>query len=191
MLLATIRLGPVEHHRRYVRSRKLYPLKAPRGDLRNDADVLLDDLLKAKEGDGRNDGRKASWISDATWQLVDRKASVRKRGDSRTLRSLKILVRRAFRKDRRNRAKVAAQEAQLYLEEGEIKKAFGAIKGWYRDVGPRPAAPSWEDINTTREEYIQLYNPQVPVGDPIPIHVEPFAIRDDAPSEDEVIDAVR
>ena len=36
-----------------------------------------------------------------------------------------------------------------------------------------------------------MYNPQVPVGDLIPIHVRPFAtIRDDAPSEDEVIDAV-
>ena len=29
----------------------------------------------------------------------------------------------------------------------------------YRDAGPRPAAPSREDINKSREEYIQQYNP--------------------------------
>ena len=80
MLMATIRLGSVKHHRRYVRSRKQYPLRAPSGDLRNEADVLLEDLLRAKEGDEKDDGRKASWISDATWKLVNRKASARKRG---------------------------------------------------------------------------------------------------------------
>ena len=190
MLVATLSLCSVKHHRRYVRCRSKYPLQSPSGDARNEADVLLEDLLKAKERKEKTDGRKASWVSDATWKLVSQKASARKRGDRRALRSLKVLVRRSFRKDRRNRAKVAALEAQQYLAGGEIRKAFGAIKGWYRDAGPRPAKPSREDINATRREYIKLYTPQDPVGDPIPIHAEPVVINDDAPTEDEVVEAV-
>ena len=124
MLLTTIRLGSVKHHRRYVRSRKQYPLRAPRGDLRNDADVLLEDLLKAKEGDRINDGRKASWISDATWKLVDRKASERKRGSRRTLRSLKILVRRSFRKDRQSSAIFGRRGDQedIWSHQGNVQR---------------------------------------------------------------------
>ena len=77
MLLATICLSSVKHHRRYVRNRKRYPLRVPSGDVRNEADVLLEDLVKAKEEKERDDGRKASWILDDTWKLVNRKVSAR------------------------------------------------------------------------------------------------------------------
>ena len=46
----------------------------------------------------------------------------------------------------------------------------------YKDAGPRPAAPSQEDINKMcKDKYIQLHNPrQVPVVDLlIPIQIGP------------------
>ena len=93
--------------------------------------------------------------------------------------------------DRRSRAQAAAAAAQAHLEKNEIRKAFGSIKGWYRDAGPRPSKPSREDIEVTRAEYVELYTPREPTEGPIPLHIEPYLINDAAPTESEVMQAVR
>jgi hypothetical protein len=135
--------------------------------------------------------RNSSWISVATWTLIDQKAAARKRGDAATLRVLKKSVQRALRKDRRARAAAAAATATAYLGQGQIRKAFGAIKGWYKDVGPRPHKPSREDINITRAEYENLFAEEEPCDDPIPLHIEAVPVNDEPPTEDEVVESVR
>ena len=83
--------------------------------------------------------------------------------------------------DRKLRAQAAAAAAQAHLEKNEIRKAFGSIKGWYRDAGPRPSKPSKEDIEVTRAEYVELYTPRSkPMEGPIPPHIEPYLINDAA-----------
>ena len=77
------------------------------------------------------------------------------------------------------------------MEAGEIQKAFGAIKGWYRDAGPRPSKPSKEDIEVTQAEYVELYTPREPTEGPIPLHITPYPINDEPPTEDEVMQSVR
>ena len=76
------------------------------------------------------------------------------------------------------------------LEGGKIREAFGTLKGWYRDVGPRPPLPSREEIETTRVEYETLFNEEEPHSPPFPIHTTPFAISDNPPTEEEVVEAL-
>ena len=98
LVLGTLLLESVKHHRRYVRSRGTYPVR-PLGPLkRNRADGLLDDLREAakKEAPDAGDMRNNSWISEPAWRLVDQKAAARRRGDSATLRVLKKSVRRSL-----------------------------------------------------------------------------------------------
>ena len=59
------------------------------------------------------------------------------------------------------------------MEKREIRKAFGAIKGWYKEAGPKPPKPSAEELNLTGAEYANLYaDDEEPSEDPIPIHVK-------------------
>jgi len=116
-LAGTLRLPSVKHHQRYVRERGAYPIR-PLGPLEgNRADDLLAELGEAAKKDkpDTREMRNSSWISAATWMLIDQKAAARKRGDAATLRVLKKSVQRALRKDRRARAAAAAATVEAYL----------------------------------------------------------------------------
>jgi len=92
LLIAALRLGSVKNHQRYVRSRTKYPIK-PIGILEgNRADGLLEELkadaARRKKDENR---RNASWITQATWVLIDWKAAAPKAGNGGLLRALKRL----------------------------------------------------------------------------------------------------
>ena len=189
MLVATLRLGAVKHHRRYVRARSEYPIKPVGPFEANRADTLLQDLeeaAKAEKAKRDATGRVNSWITPLTWRLIDQKTAARRSGYGLLARSLSKKVSRSLKQDRKARARRAGMQAQSFLEKGEIREAFGCIKGWYREVGPRPPKPSAEELNLTGSEYANLYAEEAPSEDPIPIHVDSFDIDDDPPSEDEI-----
>ena len=131
-VLAVFRLGPVQSHRRYVKQRTHYPIKQAPPRERNAADILLSELQEAAAEPERDSHRSRSWITKATWQLIDRKASARRSGDLDVVRTLKGQVRRALQRDRKARAAAAAALAEQFLSEGDIHKAFGAIRGCVR-----------------------------------------------------------
>ena len=192
MLIAVLRLGSVKNHQRYVRSRTKYPIKPVSILEGNRADGLLEELAAAAaRREKEENGRNASWITQATWALIHRKAAAQKAGNGGLLRTLKMSVCRALNADRKARAQSAAAAAQSHLEKGEIRKAFGSIKGWYRDAGPKPSKPSKEDIEVTRAEYVDLYTPRVPTEGLIPLHIAPYLVNDAPPTEEEVMHAVQ
>ena len=186
VLVAKVRLSSKRHHRRYARSRSTYPIPKLKPEDMTPAERLLAELTEAADKGSKTNGRDNSWISDRTWKLMDRKADARKMGSTTLKRALTRVMRRSICKDRTARAEAAANEACIFLERSEIRNAFGAIKGWYKDVGPRPPKPSREEIDATRAEYEKLYTDTPPVGDPIPILVEAAEIDDDPPTEGEV-----
>jgi len=188
ILVATLRLGSVKNHQRYVRSRGVYPIKRLAPLEGNRADGLLDDLREATEKRRPVDYEKRqSWITDLTWRLIDQKSAARRNGETAILRVLKRKVQRSLKKDRAARAALAGNIAKLHLEQGNIREAFGAIKGWYRSAGPRPHKPSREDINLTRAEYANLFDEALPSEDEIPLHAPQFDIDDTPPTEGEVV----
>ena len=74
-----------------------------------------------------------SWISDATWKLVDHRAMLRKKGElsSRGSRVLNRQVRAALKAPRYQRASKAAEQIEMSLKAGEPKEAWRVLKGWY------------------------------------------------------------
>jgi len=133
-VVATLRLGSVKHHQRYVKRRSNYPIRPVEFPDGNRADTLLSDLQEAVTPPTREESCISSWISEATWQLIDQKALARRLGNWEQVRALKLPVRRALVRDRVSRAKAVTAQAQVHLEAGNIQKAFSAIKGWYRDT---------------------------------------------------------
>ena len=190
-LVGTLRLVSEKEHRRYVNSRSKYPISPTPRNERSRAEELLAELREAATPPPKEPGRTNSWISSATWRLIDQKAMARKIGDSLQLRSLKRRVRTALKNDRRTRREAAATACQQFLARGEIREAFGAIKGWYRDRGPRSAKPSKEEIAKTRREYVKLYTDETPTSTPLPLHTRQFPINDEPPTEEEIVECLK
>jgi len=78
-----------------------------------------------------------------------------------------------------------------YLKAGDSAAAFGVAKRWYRKVTGRPPPPAREDMEETADTYEQLYSAEPPPGHPIPLPPPPTSpVRDDVPSEAEIISAI-
>ena len=110
-IIAMLRLGPIQKHRRYVRMRDQYPIKPIDFLEGNRSDALLEDLKEAATPKGKEDCRSNSWISEATWRLIDQKAAARRRRDRAQVQLLKRSVRKSLIKDRVTRARTAAVTA--------------------------------------------------------------------------------
>jgi len=189
-LVGTMKLDTEQQHRRYVRSRKRYPIKTQKPEEMNQADEILEELRSHATDREKTDGRSNSWISDPTWRLIDQRTASRKIGNQTTTRQLGRQVKRALHGDRMARAAAAAASACSLLEEGKIRDAFGAIKGWYKSASPRPAKPSIEELELTRAEYKNLYSAEEPSEAPFPIFAEPSDINDGPPTESEVVESL-
>jgi len=78
--------------------------------------------------------------------LIDQRASARRFGHYELLGNLKKAVNRPLKRNWKARCTAVGRKAQSFLEDGKIREAFGALKGWYRDAAPQPTKPSREDL---------------------------------------------
>ena len=190
ILVSTLKLSSVSHHRRYARTRSTFPIRLTIDNASSEADRIHAELAECREKKGKTNGRDNSWIRGNTWTLIDRRIDARKLGEGQLARELGRQIRKSLKKDRRNRTTAVAQTIETLLTANEPREAFQALQGWYKDVGPRPTLPSREEIDATRDEFQQLYTAEIPQSPPVPIHVTPFAIADEPPGEEEIIDAL-
>jgi hypothetical protein len=174
MLKCRMTLASERSHRRYVGSRKAFPIPKQKPDDMSRADAILAELSENAQQSRSHDGRQSSWISSETRKLIDQKAEARRTGNVERLRCLKREVTRNLHKDRKNRCAAVAATIQSLLHNGRIRDAFTAVKGWYRDLGPRPPLPSRQDLQLTSAEYENLFSQEAPSEDPIPLHVPQF-----------------
>ena len=128
------------------------------------------------------------WIQPATWALIDTRAALQKEGKltQQSLRTYNRRVKAALKADRSKRAADAAETIEQKLAEGGVQEAWRHLKGWYRLAEDRPPTPCYDAMTIQTKERAELYAKVPPPGDPIPIHVQPFAIRDDVPEEPEI-----
>jgi hypothetical protein len=77
-------------------------------------------------------------------------------------------------------------EAFSELERGNIHNAFATIQGWYKKRGGPITKPTSADMEQLRDTYQSFFATSPPPGDPIPIHVDPYPVNDDVPSEEEI-----
>ena len=142
ILVATVTLASLSHHRRYARSRGRFPNPLTEANAKSEEDRLHAQLARARTRTGATNGRVKSWISGDSWTLMDRRAEARRLGDRLLVRGLGRRLRRSLNQDCRDRTTRVAGEIQSSLALGHPRDAFLALKGWYRDVGPRPCLPS-------------------------------------------------
>jgi hypothetical protein len=154
-------------------------------------DKIFVELVSELEKKTEKDNRKESWISDASWILIDRKTEARRIGNTELMTQLKTEIRKSLRRDRKARVDSVAAQAETFLNARAINMAYGSIRGWYRDTSGKSPKPTIKEARTTRTEYQKLYTAEKPSEPPLPIHVTPAIISDLEPSEMEIVAALK
>ena len=120
------------------------------------------------------DARKNTWISEATWRLVDERASARQ--DPAKDQALILRLSRA----------IAAR-----LRDDRRREAWHWIKGWYHSVVDLSLPLAWVSLKRITSERVDLYSYIPPPGENIPIYTNPFPVDDSVPKEDNIEWAVK
>ena len=68
---------------------------------------------------------------------------------------------------------------------------FIVAKGWYHEAEDRTSNPCYESIEKQTAERVNLYGKAEPLGDPIPINIEPSNVPDTTPEDREIRTAVK
>jgi exonuclease III len=192
LVKGVMRLQSTTEHHRYMKKRSKYPIVIP-PDKHSPADKIFEELSEAIEKPERKeDDRLKSWISPESWKLIDMKADARRIGNLDLVKELKKRVRRGLKKDRQVRTDKVAEAIEDLLLDDQVKKAYGTLQGWYKDVSGRAPKPTFRDEAATRTEYEKLFTEEEPPGEPIPIHINIRQEVDDGPpSEEEVVTALK
>ena len=149
-----------------------FSLKLPRGPQDELCtlfkELRLDVVAPPKRAQPRN-----SWISAPTWELIDRRATLRQQGklSKRMSRLLGRRIASGLKGDRQQRAANVAGDIERLLASGETKEAWRCLKGWYKAASDAAPAASQLSLAAQTAERIDLYRKVLPPGDPLPIHV--------------------
>jgi hypothetical protein len=144
--------------KRYRKKYRRFPLKIPRGpraELVSKYEELRQDIIPPPVRE-----RPANrWISDKTWAVVDKQATMRRKGHLTTCharwmgRENKSLL----AVDCKQRAANAASTVESRLSNGAVKEAWRAFKGWYRSAEDRPPSACPETMARQMVERVELY----------------------------------
>ena len=170
-----------------------FPICMPRYGPRTEPECLFEELHANCPKPTERERVRSHWISDATWQLVDHRAQLRRRGmlSLAATRRLNRQVKALLNSDRKQRAKTAAETIEDHLGSGNLKEAWRALKGWYAQASDRLPKPCYDSMVKQTAERVKLYEKVPPPGDPIPINVDPFDLDDSVPDDVAIREVVR
>ena len=191
--VATILSGESKTLRRYRRKRTRFPLRMARFGPRTELEGAFETLVEAVQPQTVRERPRASWISAATWKLVDKRTALR-REDNLPQAAARVLgraIKASLKEDRKKRAEKAATEVEGYLAAGELQEAWRTLKGWYRLAEDRAPKPCYQTLAKQTKERVELYAKREPPGDDIPVNVDPFEVEDDTPTDLEIRACVR
>ena len=66
------------------------------------------------------------------------------------------------------------------------QESWHQMKGWYRAAVDRMPPPAQVTLKRITAERVDLYRHIPPLGENIPVSVEPFPVEDLVPTEDEI-----
>jgi len=191
-LCAWMQAGPAKRHSGYLNARKSNPWRPPEN--RTESDTLFDTLVQRVEK-AKSTPRvdRKSWISDDTWRLVDRRAQGKRQGtlSQEELRALNQQIHSSLKKDRKKRVTDAGTAIEAALEANDLQAAWNIAKAWYAKASGTTPRPSKSEFQALHEERSELYRARPSPGDGIPLHVDPFDVPDEVPSQDEIATATR
>ena len=97
----------------------------------------------------------------------------------------------SLKQDRQRRAAKVGEEIESHLAGGDVQEAWCCVKGWYRQVSETGTKPCFATMEQQTRGQEELYARNPPPGANIPVNVEPYAINDSAPGNDEIREQVR
>ena len=75
---------------------------------------------------------------------------------------------------------------ESHLNNGDLKEAWRVVQGYTRVAKDKGPTPCFESMVKQTCERRELYAKVPPPGDPIPINVDAFPVRDEVPEEPEI-----
>jgi Reverse transcriptase (RNA-dependent DNA polymerase) len=155
--------------------------------VQNRGDELINELQNEKQQKIiDHDHRVNSWITEYTWQLIDKKAEARRIGNIDETVRLKYLIRKSLRNDRRKRAEDTANEIEGLLINGNVRAAYEIIRKWQKNTTNKPPIPTYMDAEILRNEYQILYTQQQPIEHNITLFNNQAQVDDTVPDEEEI-----
>ncbi|EJK60561.1 hypothetical protein THAOC_19061 [Thalassiosira oceanica] len=153
----------------YRRNAKRNPLLRELPRPLRQSEQLFEELRSTVARRERRSHPQMSWISDRTWALVDNRARLRRNGSltGRVSRQLGRRIGSSLQQDRKERARRAGAAIEAALADSDLQL------GW------------------DKAKRCETLFEGPPPGDPIPIDVSRFDVRDDEPDDEEIREVVR
>jgi hypothetical protein len=123
------------------------------------------------------------WVSNATWQLIKQRMSLRRAGQLCRNEASKMQreIKKALRVDRDTRTKSVGETITNKLAGGNVQEAFRHLKGWYWSATNIQARPCFQTMDRQTAERIDLYRMRDPPRLPIHVSENLFDIWDKTP----------
>ena len=191
-IITEIHAGSEKRMTAYRNRMAKFPIKLPRGP-QEELCTLFEELRLDVQAPPKRDRPRNQWISTATWALIDKRAMLRQAGKlgQQEARLIGRQICAGLKKDRTQRAAVAAEKIEGHLAAGEPKEAWRTLKGWYSAASDRAPTASKLSLAAQTAERVALYGRVASSGDPLPIHVDKVDIPDSTPSDGELRAVVR
>jgi Reverse transcriptase (RNA-dependent DNA polymerase)/Endonuclease-reverse transcriptase len=192
MIVVGLQTSSKQQHRQYIIPRTKLCIQTLDN---NEGDQLIKELKETiPPRPERNDHRYKSWIAESTWDLIDRKAVARRRGQRDEMERLKRMVRHALREDRKRRAQETGDYVKNLLRTrtgANIRRAYKVLGKWYRNKPTRPCIPTQEQEETIHREYQELYSAKPMPPEKISLFYDQPRVKDTIPDEEEIKAAIR
>jgi hypothetical protein len=100
-------------------------------------------------------------------------------------------LRKGLKADRKARIEAVAVDIVTLLRDNEVHKAYGKLRGWYREKPGHVPKPTFQEEKKTRDQCKALYKKEQSDGEPNPVDIAPFPIDNTVPEEEEVCEALK
>jgi hypothetical protein len=186
-LAAVIYAGGGGQLKRYRRWMQRFPISLPRSPC-TQLDAEYKELQRDVVCPPLRERPANSWITATTWQLVDHRAMLRRKGmlSQTAARCFGRQVRAHLAADHLQRATNAASKIEGCLAAGDFVEAWHHLKGWYHMAEDRAPKACPEALASQTAERVELYTAVRPPGWLLPINVTPIPVPDDTPMDHEI-----
>jgi hypothetical protein len=96
-----------------VKKRSIFPIK-----------IRADEIVCLIKKPAKEHPEYATWISEATWTIMDAKSEARRSGDTLEAKRLARILRRRLKADKKARIEAVAVEIEALLTSNEVHKAY-------------------------------------------------------------------
>jgi hypothetical protein len=125
------------------------------------------------------------WMSDATWHLIAKRASVLQSGRIRqdTTWRMKHKIEASIKADKQKLTAKVGNLIFMELAKREVQEAFRLLKGWYWKAAETQARPCRQTMERQTNKREELYVEWGAYSTAIPANGVPYAIGNNQPIE--------